>query len=180
MDGGRQSGWPGRFARAGLGPRKTCDVDRSKSADTIAAMQPIKPSPKRIVLSSLVVGLGGCLALFAVSCSDTNTGNSPDLSPPAGDMFFSCCGKPGDPGNTMGIGQYCTTTNDCTNSNAPICANDFYPARKTFFCTNSCDAPGTGTRGCGADATCTKDRDSGLYGCVPTACLTNMPTGCSN
>lgn len=135
-----------------------------------------KLSPKPTFAHALVGGL----ALFAVSCNDSNTGNSPDLAA-SGDMtFFSCCGKPGDNGNTMGVGQYCQKTNDCTNSAAPICANDFFPARKTFFCTNSCDGPDMGSRGCGADATCTKDKDTGLYGCVPTSCLVNMPPGCMN
>jgi hypothetical protein len=127
--------------------------------------------------SNLLPLAAGALALFAVACNDSNTGN---LDMAANVDMFSCCGKPGDPGNTMGVGQYCETNNDCTNGGAPLCANAFYPQRKTFFCTTTCDAPDMGPRGCGPNATCTKDRDSGQYGCVPTTCLTNMPAGCSN
>jgi hypothetical protein len=93
---------------------------------------------------------------------------------------FSCCGHPGDTGNSVGIGQYCSTTNDCTHPGAPICGNDFQPQRHTYFCTTTCDGPDMGTRGCGENTSCTKDAQTGLYGCVPTACLTNMPAGCMN
>lgn len=134
-----------------------------------------KLSPKPTFVSCLVAGL----ALFAVSCNDSNTGNSPDLSTTGDLSFFSCCGKEGDTGNSMGVGKFCRSDNDCT-SGAPLCAIVYQAQKRSYFCTNTCDAPDMGTRGCGTGATCTRDSATGFYGCVPTACLTNMPAGCMN
>jgi len=117
--------------------------------------------------------------MFAVSCNDTNTGPSPDLSTPGNDLaFFSCCGKEGDPGNAMGVGKFCRSDNDCL-AGAPLCSIVYQAQKRSYFCTNVCDPPGMGTRGCGTGATCTKDSTTGFYGCVPDSCLASLPPGCT-
>jgi hypothetical protein len=147
-----------------------------------------KPSPKAstvaLILKGALVVMVAVMSLYGLQtitgCNDTNTGNNPDLSASTEDMtFFSCCGQPGDPGNSMGVGKFCRTDNDCL-AGAPLCAIVYQAAKRSYFCTTTCDAPDAGTRGCGPNATCTRDSTTGFYGCVPSSCLVNMPPGCMN
>lgn len=127
--------------------------------------------------------LGALLTLQFGACHHEE-GPPADMAVPTGDMVpFSCCGHPGDPGNKLGVGKYCTDTYACQDpgTSAPICSAVFYPEKRTFFCTKQCDAPDAGTRGCGEGATCVKDSSSPAWGCVPTGCLNPDPaTGCMN
>jgi hypothetical protein len=108
----------------------------------------------------LLALLLGVLALGA-GCGDSGSS--------APDAFFSICGQPGDPGNEIGVGQYCEAIGDCiTTQNAPLCsrAGD----STTFFCTNTCNVESdAGPSSCGTGATCTCG--NGGCGCTPDVCL---------
>ncbi len=83
----------------------------------------------------------------------------------------SCCGAPGNPGNELGVGQFCQTSSDCTGK-ANLCAAMF---SATFtFCTMQCTMGG-GNAQCGSGAQC--QCNGGQCGCVPGECLM-PPPGC--
>lgn len=95
------------------------------------------------------------------------------------DMFAanSVCGHPGDKGNSLGIGQYCTALKDCP-STAPICTiigNSLEPANdQTYFCTATCTTAGSTTDpACGSGATCVKQGAN--LACVPDSCGSVAP-----
>lgn len=146
--------------------------------DTTSASFAYRTLPLRSV-SAFVQGTTlAALALF-LSCSG---GSSTEDMASAGDMAQrSCCGQPGDTGNSKGVGRYCSANTDpaCRTSGLPanICSTaENNPNRPTFFCTMACTGA-TDTTTCGENATCTKN-STGLFGCVPKTCLDNLPPGC--
>ncbi len=89
--------------------------------------------------------------------------------------LLSRCGHPGDVGNALGVGQFCTNQGpDCsTNSMAKSCSallNGQTPsATDSYFCSFLCtatDPPGT----CGDNATCLCNA-SNACACIPTSCV---------
>jgi len=111
------------------------------------------------------------------SSSNSGDGGSADLSAAAGpDMLLPTrCGHPGDVGNSLGVGQFCTNQGpDCsTNSKAKSCSalfNGQTPSpTDSYFCSFQCqptDPPGT----CGENAVCLCDVTV-ICGCVPTSCI---------
>jgi hypothetical protein len=111
---------------------------------------------------ALVWGIG---SMFAVAgCSDGGK-SQPDA---AVDALFSKCGNPGDTGNELGIGKFCTSLGDCSNSpNAPLCS--ILGDRDTHFCTKTCSSTGPANQ-CGTATQCTCNSGN-QCGCTPTACL---------
>lgn len=91
-------------------------------------------------------------------------GTSTDM---AGGGSGLCCGQPGDKGNELGVGEYCTGFT-CTGM-ANLCATLGDP--KLHFCTMTCTAGGN----CGTGATC--QCQGGQCGCFPDSCM-NMPSTC--
>ena len=85
-------------------------------------------------------------------------------------MNFSHCGKPGDTGNSKGVGKYCKGIVDCFgNKDAQLCAVAGDP--KATFCTKLCNN-GDGVAVCGEAATCVCDPGGGgQCGCTPSSCL---------
>lgn len=78
---------------------------------------------------------------------------------------FKGCGKPGDKGNSIGVGKYCNGFSDCLgNSKAILCATLGDP--NAHFCTNSCQVGDPSA--CGENATCTCQGSQ--CGCFPDAC----------
>jgi hypothetical protein len=120
------------------------------------------------------------LALLVVAgCGDdtTTAGPGTDLAVAAGpDMqLLSRCGHPGDVGNSLGVGKFCTNTGpDCTgNGKATTCSalfNGQPPSpTDTYFCAFQCtmsDPPDV----CGENATCLCNA-SNLCACIPTKCV---------
>ena len=85
------------------------------------------------------------------------------------DAYESDCGKPGDVGNELGIGQFCASLGDCsTTMSAPLCSS--LGDRNTHFCTKTCTNGGPTTQ-CGTGAECTCNA-SNQCGCTPSVCLT--------
>jgi hypothetical protein len=80
-----------------------------------------------------------------------------------------CCGQPGDAGNELGVGQYCTGFNTGCTGMASLCSN--ISDAQLHFCTMVCQAGGN----CGTGATC--QCQGGQCGCFPDACM-NMPSTC--
>lgn len=88
----------------------------------------------------------------------------------------SCCGRPGDTGNSVGVGKYCATIQDCLrNTKAKICTTVFMP--QYAFCTTLCDSTRDPLPQCGEGATCECLSGEGC-GCVPSSCRMNAPVGC--
>ena len=126
--------------------------------------------------------IGIALLFFAAGCgSDSNSGGdggSPDLSAVSNgvDMaLLSHCGRPGDVGNSLGVGQYCTNNGpDCGgNSMAKTCSAIFNGQTPSptdaYFCSFQCqmtDPPGT----CGENATCLCN-SSNICACIPLSCV---------
>jgi hypothetical protein len=109
------------------------------------------------------VGLAVAAAL-ATACG----GSPSEPQDAAVDAFASACGHPGDTGNELGVGKFCPTLNDCTDTpDAPLCSS--LGDSSTHFCTKTCDANGSADQ-CGTDASCTCNANN-QCGCTPDACL---------
>jgi hypothetical protein len=123
---------------------------------------------------------GIALLVLAAGCgSDSNSGDggAPDLSavPSGPDMaLLSRCGHPGDVGNSLGVGKFCTNQGpDCGgNGMATSCSalfNGQTPApTDAYFCSFQCLAtspPGF----CGENAECLCNTLG--CACIPTSCV---------
>jgi hypothetical protein len=117
------------------------------------------------------------VAVVAASCSSTATSNAPaaadaavatDASSDA--PFKSNCGKPGDKGNSLGVGKFCQQTiADCgENTKARLCTTLESSGADNFFCTFRCDPATDPPNVCGEEARCACS--SGGCGCYPTRC----------
>ena len=111
----------------------------------------------RALVFAALVALAGC-----------GGDNSPATPPPdmaRGPDLYSACGHPGDVGNSLGVGKYCTKLSDCSmNKQATLCT--ILGSDDTFFCTFSCSGP-TSTE-CGEAASC--QCQGTQCGCFPDAC----------
>lgn len=125
-----------------------------------------------IVCLSLCVALG-CGGNGIPGGGGGGGGGGVDMtSSSTGDMVRGpCCGQPGDKGNALGVGEYCTGFNTGCTGQAGFCANISDP--KLHFCTMTCTMGSTTACGTGASCQC----QNGQCGCVPDACL-NMPSTC--
>jgi hypothetical protein len=100
---------------------------------------------------------------IALACSGTSH-KTPDA---AVDALYSTCGHPGDLGNELGIGKFCTSFGDCAETAmAPLCS--IIGDSSTHFCTKTC--PMGSTNQCGTATMCVCN-SGGQCGCTPTACL---------
>jgi len=107
-------------------------------------------------------GSGGAADLSA-------NASSPDME------LLSRCGHPGDVGNNLGVGKFCTNLGpDCTgNGKATMCSALFNgqtpSASDAYFCSFQCfttDPPDV----CGDNAACLCNA-SNLCACIPTSCI---------
>jgi hypothetical protein len=80
--------------------------------------------------------------------------------------FMSDCGKPGDVGNSIGIGKFCIKQSDCNPGT--VCTQLGDP--NNYFCTKSCTAGDAGVETCGENAHCACDPQGRGCGCFPDAC----------
>jgi hypothetical protein len=119
-----------------------------------------------------------CFALVAIGCGGDDTtsggGTGADMRAGGGADMASVCGHPGDTGNSLGVGKYCTKLTDCTsNPKATLCS--VLGSDNAFFCTMTCTpaANDMGSTECGENAICQCGSGSGQSGCgcFPTACL---------
>ena len=120
----------------------------------------------------LLAGCGG----GGGSGSPSDMAHGPDMA------IFSVCGHPGDKGNNIGVGKYCThITGDCDPpagvdmagiSWATLCS--ILGSDNAYFCTKTCSPPANdmGSTECGDNAICqcgSGSQQSGC-GCYPTSC----------
>ncbi len=105
------------------------------------------------------------LALLFFGCGgDTTTATAQDMT--VGRDLASLCGHPGDTGNSLGVGKYCTKLSDCTsNTKATLCT--ILGSDNTYFCTFACTGSDLGSE-CGENATC--QCQGGQCGCYPSSC----------
>ena len=108
---------------------------------------------------------GLLVVILVAACGGDDGGNgTPDAS---ADAFQSACGNPGDPGNELGVGQFCASQSECaTTQSAPLCSSLGDP--DTHFCTKTCPMGSTDACGTGAECTCNA---SNQCGCTPNTCL---------
>ncbi len=127
----------------------------------------------------------GFILFFGAACGsssnsggDMSGGAAADLSATAKvDMaLLSRCGHPGDVGNSLGVGKFCTNQGpDCTgNGMATLCSalvNGQTPsASDSYFCSFECTAASPAGY-CGENAACLCDPASGACACIPTSCI---------
>ena len=120
--------------------------------------------------------LGSALVLSLAGCPGGGGSGPADMAKSPPDIM-SCCGQYGDRGNSKGVGQFCIEHGDCTGD-AVICSAAAAPQKRAYFCTIPCN-PDMGTAACGAGAVCQFDQAFQANGCVPSACIANLPAGCS-
>lgn len=107
------------------------------------------------------------LALLA-GCGGT------DDAPPSSHAVARNCGFTESPGNDLGVGRYCTKTDDCpsvASGTAIQCSTVLTDETLPLLCSRLCDAKAADP-GCGPDAVCKNILELGvdLTVCVPTAC----------
>jgi hypothetical protein len=121
-------------------------------------------------------------ALATLAACNGGTNTTQDMAAPRDMNVVSCCGNPGDTGNALGVGKYCTGIDDCAgNAEAKLCSSLGNTAsRKTFFCTKLCDPKIDMGSQCGEGASCQCDSGGAGCACTPTKCVTSAPPGCSN
>jgi hypothetical protein len=89
---------------------------------------------------------------------------APDVAP-LDTGLMTACGKPGDMGNSQGVGKYCNGFADCAgNGQAILCATLGDP--NAHFCTFACMSAASTACGAGASCQCL----GGQCGCVPDTC----------
>jgi hypothetical protein len=124
----------------------------------------------------LSASLIAILAALTAACSSSSSSGSDAGAQDAAADVYSACGHPGDMGNSLGIGKFCSSVADCAGTGIPtICATLGDPSE--HFCTAMCtpaDAAmpegGTGfPTNCGEGATC--ECSTGGCGCTPNQCL---------
>jgi len=105
------------------------------------------------------------LLVIALALAGCGGDDASDVPPDA--EFITVCGAPGDEGNELGIGKFCRTLNDCTDTEeAPLCSN--IGDETTWFCTKTCtDETADDECGTGTECTC----GNGGCGCTPSVCL---------
>ena len=133
--------------------------------------------------SLLTIGSLAAILAATVGCGSSSDGKgdgggAADLSATAAgpDMaLLSRCGHPGDVGNSLGVGKFCTNQGpDCGgNGMATTCSALFNgqtpSASDTYFCSFSCvstSPPGF----CGENAACLCN-SSNVCACIPVACI---------
>lgn len=123
--------------------------------------------------SFFFVSLSGLIAVTA-GCT-TPGSDSPDAGtrhPAVGEN----CGFENSPGNAIGVGRYCTTTDDCpiASSGTTIqCSTVLTDNTLPLLCSRLCGDLGNGQEvDCGPDAVCHPIDELGysLVVCVPRSC----------
>jgi hypothetical protein len=145
---------------------------------------------RRILFLSAAIG-----AVLVAGCDDAastdggdgggGTGGAAGGSGGGGGAIDTICGQPGDLGTEKGIGKFCDSIDDCSDTvDAPVCAILGDP--RAHFCTTTCTQGGAGggagaagggggggaggaENPCGTDAVC-ECGDAGC-GCTPISCL---------
>jgi hypothetical protein len=136
-------------------------------------------------LRLLFAAAAASAALVAACSSSSSSGSATDSGAPKGDAsadsgsMTSACGHPGDKGNSLGVGQYCTGEGadaGACPSTAPVCStieNSSEPADKqTFFCVLPCTACSPAGF-CGEGASCVCNTEG--CGCIPDTCSALIP-----
>jgi hypothetical protein len=119
----------------------------------------------------VTLALGGCGSSSTFQPDMHMVVNGADMQ-----QLASACGHPGDKGNSLGIGQFCTmpfgecpsglTCSSITNANLP-------PEQHTYFCSTTCQTAGPDPTHCGDNALCVCIKPT-LCGCTPMACVVGM------
>lgn len=128
---------------------------------------------RRLILAITITLAAGCGGGTTSTPEDMAKAKPPDMA-----VLLSQCGHPGDKGNNLGVGKFCTSIADCTNNGKTnICSslgNGAMPSMDdTYFCTiYPCKQDG-GASECGDNATCVCGSGGGMTGCActPNSCL---------
>lgn len=126
------------------------------------------------------------IVCLIAACSQHNDGPADMAMPPDMTKLLSSCGHPGDKGNSLGVGKFCTKISDCFGDavQTNICSslgNGPDPSQDdTYFCTiYPCHlaTDGGAASSCGENATCVCGSGGGMTGCActPNSCLGTPP-----
>ena len=115
---------------------------------------------------------GALLALLALAGCESAAAPV-DAGRDAGPVPAESCGQPGDEGNSIGVGRFCTRSGgECAvNSGARLCVADLAPDQMQWFCSRLC----TTDADCGESAVCVGD--SRGSGCTPAECAPEPEDG---
>jgi hypothetical protein len=120
------------------------------------------------------VALAGLGVIASCTSSTTDARDGADAGADTGidANFKSSCGKPGDPGNSLGVGKFCQyTIADCgENSKAKLCTTLDPTGTDNYFCTFRCNPATDLPDVCGDGARCACDSAGTACGCFPTRC----------
>lgn len=118
-------------------------------------------------MRSWLVFAGIALGLAACSNGSSGPADTGPMVPP------DSCGQPGDLGNEMGVGAFCTPGgSECTaHPTAGLCLATLSPSDGQWFCTRLC----TDDSMCGTNAVCTGDPRG--RACVPARCASSDDAG---
>ncbi len=106
------------------------------------------------------------ISSLALLCALSGCDPAADQGPP--DLFFhTLCGRPGDTGNSLGVGRFCSEQSDCRNNGKALLCTAVADQER-FFCTMVCAGDG-GADACGESAACACQ--PGACACVPKLCL---------
>jgi hypothetical protein len=127
----------------------------------------------RIALAALL----GAALLGCGSSSPAADAGSPGLDAgPVDGGYDPSCSQPGTPGNSKGVGKFCTPHGtECQGQHAGFCSVTFDSTATQWFCTTPCSCDSE----CGENAICTGDpsNPNSLLGCVPLVCAGSDAVG---
>jgi hypothetical protein len=138
---------------------------------------------RKAIFGATCVGSLGAAFLFLANCNGSSTppdggaGVAPAITdagwPDGGPL--SACGHPGDVGNSIGVGQFCTAQGTCPSA-SQVCSiinNPVEPANmQTYFCVLPC-SPCAPASFCGEGASCVCSAQG--CGCTPNTCAQLFP-----
>lgn len=112
----------------------------------------------------LLLAFGGC-----TGCPPQNA------RPDAGKPVATNCGFDDSPGNSLGIGRFCTTTEECpvaATGTTIQCSTVLTDSTLPLLCSRLCGTVGQTDVDCGEEAVCHNIKELGydLTVCVPYAC----------
>ncbi|MGH7330313.1 MAG: hypothetical protein ACREJX_18355 [Polyangiaceae bacterium] len=134
----------------------------------------------KIALGASILGLGVALAACSSSSSSsgtdggttaTDSGTAKDSGGSQGGDAGGGCVPVNAPGNSIGVGKYCTTEAPCEgNGQATLCAVIGGDPTEDF-CTFVCTPSDGGTDPCGEGVSCACDPSHpSQCGCTPLSC----------
>ena len=128
---------------------------------------------RALFFAFVILDVVGAVAALGACSSSSSSSPPPDAGP---DVANSTCGHPGDQGNAVGVGKFCTVPDDCKTGSATLCSaianGTELSTTYSYFCTLQCNP--TKPEACGEGATCACTSIG--CGCAPLGCAIDSGT----